>query len=166
MPVAMPAVVERTVTLERTPLAALEHVPLLAGLTPQQLRRVATVARLKRFAAGTAMVRLGDPGNAFYVILEGRALVVRERRRPLQLEAGDFFGELALIEDAPRSADVIAADDVLALTIGRAAFTRLLRSEAALTYVMLRTLVGRLRADQRSTVWQLGNLTAPGATRG
>ena len=51
----------------------------------------------------------------------------------LKLARGDFFGELALIEDAPRSADVIAVDDILALTIGRAAFTKLLRSEAALT---------------------------------
>jgi CRP/FNR family transcriptional regulator, cyclic AMP receptor protein len=137
----------------------LKQVPLFAGLTPQQIRRVSSVAREKRFPAGTAIVRLGTPGNSFYVILEGRALVVRERGRPLTLEAGDFFGELALIEDAPRSADVIAADDVVALTIGRSAFTKLLRSEAALTYVILRSVIGRLRSDQRSPAWQLGNLT-------
>lgn len=141
--------------------AALRRVPLLAGLTPQQLRRVVAVARTKRFAAGTTIVRLGAPGTAFYVIIEGNALVVRANRRPLKLGPGDFFGELALVEDAPRSADVIATDDVVALSIGRAAFTRLLRTEAALTYVVLRTLAGRLRADERSPRWQLGNLAAP-----
>jgi CRP-like cAMP-binding protein len=151
-------------TLEERPPAAagwtpaLKDVPLFAGLTPQQLGRVAAVARLERFPAGSAILRLGDRGESFHVILEGRALVVRSTGRPLELTAGDFFGELALVEDVPRSADVIAADDVTALTIGRAEFTKLLRSEAALTYVILRTLVSRLRADEGSVVWELGNL--------
>jgi CRP-like cAMP-binding protein len=134
-------------------------VPLFAGLTPQQLRRVAEVGRVKLFRAGTAMVKLGEPGDTFFVILDGGALVVREAGRPLKLGSGDFFGELALIENAPRSADVIATDDVTTLTIGHAAFKRLLRSEAAFTYAILRTVVGRLRNDQRAPRWQLGNLS-------
>jgi CRP/FNR family cyclic AMP-dependent transcriptional regulator len=142
-------------------LALLKRVPLFVGLTPQQLRRVVALGRLKRFRAGTPIVRLGARGNSFHVILEGRAFVVRENGRPLSLAAGDFFGELALIDDAPRSADVIAAEDVLAFTIGRPGFTRLLRSEAAFTYVILRTLANRLRADQGSPVWQLGNVSTP-----
>jgi CRP-like cAMP-binding protein len=137
---------------------ALKRVPLFAGLTPQQLGRVAEVARVKRFAAGTTVVHLGAPGNTFYVILDGHALVVRATGRPLKLGRGDFFGELALIEDAPRSADVIATDDIVALTIGRTAFTRLLRTEAALTHAVLRTVVSRLRSDQRTPRWQLDNL--------
>ena len=107
---------------------ALKGVPLFAGLTPQQLRRVAAVGRVKLFRAGTAIVHLGEPGDTFYVILDGHALVVRETGRPLKLHTGDFFGELALIENAPRSADVIATGDVTALTIGRTAFKKLLRS--------------------------------------
>jgi len=150
----------RSVTSETslTLLPALKSAPLFAGLTPQQLRRVAEVSRLKRFAAGATVVHLGADGDTFYVILDGRALVVRETGRPLKLARGDFFGELALIEDAPRSADVIAVDDILALTIGRAAFTKLLRSEAALTHAILRTVVHRLRSDQRTPRWQLNNL--------
>jgi CRP-like cAMP-binding protein len=140
----------------------LKQVPLFAELTNPQLRRVMALARLKRFAAGSTIVRLGDPGDTFYVIVEGRALVVRTTGRPLELTAGDFFGEMALIEEAPRSADVLAADEMVALTIGRAAFTKLLRSEAAVTYMVLRTLVRRLRADQRSPVWYMGNLASPG----
>jgi CRP-like cAMP-binding protein len=93
---------------------------------------------------------MGDHGNAFYVILEGSALVVRPTGRPLKLRVGDFFGEMALLEDAPRSADVIAAEDMQAMTIGRSAFTKLLRSEPQLTHAILRTLAGRLRAAQRS----------------
>jgi CRP/FNR family transcriptional regulator, cyclic AMP receptor protein len=130
----------------------LEHVPLFAGLPLRQLSRVAAVARLKRFAAGTAVVRMGDPGNAFFVILDGSALVVRPTGRPLKLGPGDFFGEMALLDDAPRSADVIAAEEMLAMTIGRSAFTKLLRGEPKLTHAILRTVAGRLRAAQRSPV--------------
>lgn len=146
-------------TLERTDaVPALKAVPLFAGLTPQQLRRVAEVGKVRRFRAGTAMVQLGAPGDTFYVILDGHAIVVRESGRPLKLGEGDFFGELALLENAPRSADVIATDDVTALTIGRNAFAKLLRSEAAFTYAVLRTVVSRLRNDQRAPRWELGNL--------
>jgi CRP-like cAMP-binding protein len=148
-------------TLERTEaLSALRGVPLLAGLTPQQLRRVAEVGRLKLFRAGAAIVRLGEPGDTFYVILDGHALVVRETGRPLKLHAGDFFGELALIENVPRSADVIATDDVTALAIGHTAFKKLLRSEAAFTHAILKTVIGRLRNDQRAPRWELDNLTS------
>jgi CRP-like cAMP-binding protein len=148
-------------TLERTEaLSALRGVPLFAGLTPQQLRRVAEVGRLKLFRAGAAIVRLGEPGDTFYVILDGHALVVREAGRPLKLHAGDFFGELALIENAPRSADVIATDDVTALAIGHTAFKKLLRSEAAFTHAILKTVIGRLRNDQRAPRWELDNLTS------
>ena len=141
-----------------TELTALARVPLFAGLGPRQLRRVAALAQQRRFTAGSTIVRLGGHGDTFYVILEGRALVVRPDRRPLKLGAGDFFGELALIENAPRSADVIAVEEVAALAIGRSAFTKLLRTEPLLTFAILQTVVGRLRADQRSAVWDLGNL--------
>jgi CRP-like cAMP-binding protein len=146
-------------TLERTAaLSALKGVPLFEGLTPQQLRRVAEVGRIRLFRAGAAMVHLVEPGDAFYVIMDGHALVVRESGRPLKLHAGDFFGELAVIENAPRSADVIATDDLTALVIGHTAFKRLLRSEAAFTHAILRTVVARLRNDQRAPRWELDNL--------
>ena len=146
-------------TLERTAaLSALKGVPLFEGLTPQQLRRVAEVGRIRLFRAGSAMVHLGEPGDAFYVIMDGHALVVRESGRPIKLHAGDFFGELALVENVPRSADVIATDDVTALVIGHTAFKRLLRSEAAFTHAILRTVVARLRNDQRAPRWELDNL--------
>ena len=113
---------------------------------------------MKLFRAGATIVHLGETGDTFYVIMDGNALVVRETGRPLKLHTGDFFGELALIENAPRSADVIATDDVTALTIGHTAFKRLLRSEAAFTYAILGAVVGRLRNDQRAPRWELDNL--------
>jgi CRP/FNR family transcriptional regulator, cyclic AMP receptor protein len=128
----------------------LESVPLFAGLSRRHLRRVAALARSKRFAAGTTVMRAGDPGNSFYVILEGSARVVPVGRRPIRRRAGEFFGEMALLDGAPRSADVTAEEEMLTMTIGRSAFMGLLRSEPSIALAIMRTLAERLREAQRS----------------
>jgi CRP-like cAMP-binding protein len=125
----------------------LEEVPLFRHLPRRHLRRI--VARTKRFAPGSAIVRAGEPGNAFYVILDGRARVRPPSGKPVALSAGDSFGEMALLDGAPRSADVTAVTEVLALAISRAAFTKLLRREPEIAQVLLRTLAARLRAAEQ-----------------
>jgi CRP-like cAMP-binding protein len=129
-------------------LDTLAEVPLFEGLSKRHLRRIAKLARLRRFAPGTAMVRAGEAGRTFYVLLDGSAKVNRAGRRPVRLGAGAFFGEMALIDDSPRSADVVAEGEVLALTIDRPGFTKLLRAEPALAQALLRTLAARLRAAE------------------
>jgi CRP-like cAMP-binding protein len=131
-------------------LDTLAEVPLFDGLSKRQLRRVAKLARIRRFAPGSVMVRAGDPGRSFYVLLDGKAKVKLAGGRSGRLGAGEYFGEMALLDDAPRSADVVADGEVLALTIGHAGFTKLLRSEPALAQPLLRTLAARLRAAERS----------------
>jgi CPA1 family monovalent cation:H+ antiporter len=131
-------------------LATLAEIPLFDGLSKRQLRRIAKLARTRRFAPGAAMVRSGDPGRSFYVVLDGSAKVVRAGGRARRLGAGDYFGEMALLDGAPRSADVVAEGELLALTIDRAGFTKLLRAEPALAQALLRTLAARLRAAERS----------------
>jgi CRP-like cAMP-binding protein len=131
-------------------LDTLAEVPLLEGLSKRHLRRVAKLARIRRFASGSPMVRAGDSGRSFYVLLDGNAKVVRPGARSRRLGTGDYFGEMALIDDSPRSADVVADGDVLALTIDRPGFTKLLRAEPALAQALLRTLAARLRAAEAS----------------
>jgi CPA1 family monovalent cation:H+ antiporter len=131
-------------------LATLADVPLFYELSKRDLRRIAKLARIRRFAPGSRMVRAGDPGTSFFVVLDGAALVVPTSGRRRRLGAGDCFGEMALLDGAPRSADVIAEGEVLALTIGRAPFTKLLRKEPALASALLRTLAARLRAAEAS----------------
>ena len=131
-------------------LSTLAEVPLFEGLSKRQLRRVAKLARIRRFASGSAMVRAGDAGTSFFVLLDGRARVVPRGGRAKRLGAGDSFGEMALLDGAPRSADVVADGEVLTLTIGRSSFGKLLRKEPALTQALLRTLAARLRAAERS----------------
>jgi CRP-like cAMP-binding protein len=130
-------------------LATLAEVPLFEGLSKRHLRRIAKLARIRRFASGSAMVRTGDSGRSFYVLLDGKAKVVRADGRSRRLGVGDYFGEMALLDDAPRSADVVAEGEVLALTIDRPGFAKLLRAEPALAQALLRTLAARLRAAER-----------------
>jgi CRP/FNR family transcriptional regulator, cyclic AMP receptor protein len=131
-------------------LATLGEVPLFEGLSKRHLRRIAKLARIRRFASGSTVVRTGDPGRTFYVLLDGKARVLRGGSRARRLETGDYFGEMALLDDAPRSADVVADGEVLALTIDRPGFAKLLRAEPALSQAILRTLAARLRAAEKT----------------
>ena len=127
-------------------LDTLEEVPLFEGLSKRHLRRIAKLAHIRRFAPGSVMVRAGDAGRSFYVLLDGSAKGNRAGGRSVRIGAGSFFGEMALIDDSPRSADVVAEGEVLTLTIDRPGFAKLLRSEPALSQALLRTLADRLRA--------------------
>jgi CRP-like cAMP-binding protein len=131
-------------------IPVLAQVPLFAGLSRRHLKRVASLARTRRFAPGVSIIRAGHAGTALYVLIDGGARVVRPTERPLRLQPGDHFGEMALLDDSPRSADVVAEGEVLAMTIGRRAFDKLLRSEPALTRELLRALATRLRDAQSS----------------
>jgi CRP-like cAMP-binding protein len=137
--------------MNRDWLPVLAEVPLFRNLSRRHLKRVASVGRTRRFASGTAIVRAGDAGTSFYVLIDGAARVTPSTGRPRRLGAGDFFGEMALLDDSPRSADVVADGDVLALTISRSAFGKLVRSEPGLAHELLRALAARLRAAERSS---------------
>jgi CRP-like cAMP-binding protein len=128
----------------------LAGVSLFYGLPKRHLRQIAKLARVRGFSAGQAIVRTGDPGKSFYVLLNGNATVVRAGRRSRRLRPGDYFGEMALLDDAPRSADVVADTDLLALTIERPGFLKLLRADPVIAHALLRTLAARLRAAESS----------------
>jgi CRP-like cAMP-binding protein len=128
---------------------ALESVPLFYGLSKRHLRRIAELGRTKRYAPGAPIVRAGSPGTSFYVILDGDVRVLPPGGRASRLRRGDSFGEMALLDRAPRSADVVADGEVLTMTIGSAGFAKLLRREPQLSNALLRTLARRLRAAER-----------------
>jgi CRP-like cAMP-binding protein len=128
----------------------LADVPLFQNLSRRHLKRVASLGRMRRYGPGTSIVRAGDAGSAFFVLLDGTARVVTSKGRARRLGSGDFFGEMALLDDSPRSADVVADGEVLTMTISRSAFGKLLRSEPALSHELLRTLAGRLRAAEKT----------------
>ena len=133
--------------------AILQKVPLFSQLSPPDLQRVVDVARERAYPRNSVILFEDDPGDALYVVAAGQVKVVLigEDGREVILSVmgeGEFFGEMALIDDSPRSADVVAEGEVLALTIDRSGFTKLLRAEPALSQALLRTLAARLRAAE------------------
>jgi CRP-like cAMP-binding protein len=134
--------------MSRAWVDVLVDVPLLTGLSRRNLGKVAALGRTKRFPARTSIVTAGTNADAFYVILDGRA-TVRAGQRRIPLVTGDYFGEMALLDGAPRSADITAVGAVTVLVVGRAAFTKLIRDEPGIAEAMLKTLAARLRAAQQ-----------------
>jgi CRP-like cAMP-binding protein len=130
---------------ERATVQVLAQVPIFASLSHRHLGRVAGVTAAKRYPPNSLLVRVGTPADAFYVILSGNARV-EARGRPVTLEAGDFFGEMALIDGETRAATVTAITDVLVLRIARAKFLKLLEAEPKVALAIMATLSRRLRA--------------------
>jgi len=87
----------------------LQGVPLFARCTPRELRTIARFVATAELPAGTHLVREGEAGDALFVILEGEALIMTGDRELARVKDGDYVGELALLDGAPRAADVIAA---------------------------------------------------------
>jgi CPA1 family monovalent cation:H+ antiporter len=130
---------------DRETAELLAQVPMFAMLSRRHLGRIAGIAAAKRFAANSPMVRVGERSDGFYVILAGDARVDVPGRH-IALEAGDFFGEMALLDGEPRAATVTAITEVLVLTIARAKFLRLLEAEPKVALAIMATLTRRLRA--------------------
>ena len=137
--------------LDKSQVQALERTALFQALPRRHRQRVADLAEVKSFADRDRIVRAGDPGDAFYILLSGGAEVETPDGRKLTLAEGDHFGELSLIDGAPRAATVCAAGDVTAARIPRYEFRDLLADEPTLAAGLLPGLamVARdlLRAD-------------------
>jgi CRP/FNR family transcriptional regulator, cyclic AMP receptor protein len=122
----------------------LESVPLLAGLDDRVRRRLAETGKRRTYAAENPIVTEGTTGSAFYIVLSGGARVERAGEVIGQLSAGDFFGELALIEEHPRSASVIAVEETDCLLFPAWEFTALLEEHPQLAMPIMKALIGRL----------------------
>jgi len=142
---------------------ALRRIKILADLNDAQLSHLSDFMELQRIPQWATVVRQGDPGDAMYLILEGelRARVMIGDRETIlsTLSAGDFFGDIALFDQGPRSADVIANAESVLLRISSVSFERLAKEAPALATPFLRatsrTLASRIRADNK----KLGQMT-------
>lgn len=120
-------------------------VPLFAGLSQHRLQRVARVAKVKRYAAGTVIARAGARGVMFHVIVAGRAEAVTPDGYVHVMQPGGFFGELSLLDGAPRTATVSALDELVTLRIIRSDLMRLLKEEPTIAVGLLQGLVALVR---------------------
>lgn len=106
----------------------LEEVPLLSTLTPYERSKIADALQSRKFPSGHTIIREGDPGHEFYLLEAGEAVAYRSGNdTPVKhYKKGDFFGELALLNDAPRAASVVSQTEVKVARLGKSAFQRLL----------------------------------------
>lgn len=129
----------------------MSHVPLFAGLSARDLRRVAALAEEVWMAPGSVVVEAGTPGDAFYVILDGTVRVLRAGtgRTVRRLGPGDHFGELALLDGGPRTTTVVADTSLDAIQIRGKAFRRMLLAQPRVGLKIMAQLAGRIRECER-----------------
>jgi CRP/FNR family transcriptional regulator, cyclic AMP receptor protein len=121
------------------------QIPLLSVLSPKVRASVLAYAKRQTYEPEEVVVREGDPGTHLYFITSGRATVTQAGPGWVgRLEPGDFFGELALIEEHGRTATVTAEDDLTCMLVPAWEFRALLKEHPELAVELLHALIGRL----------------------
>jgi CRP-like cAMP-binding protein len=118
---------------------------LFGGLPGENLATLAGIATEVRSAAGTILFRDGDAGDSLYVVTSGRVRIVKGGSEIAVLGKGACFGEMAVLDQAPRSADAVVMDEAVLLRIGWEEFFDVLAENPALTQGVVRLLTRRLR---------------------
>lgn len=127
----------------------LSELPLFASLSTRQCRAVARLAQFAWFAPGDVLVRAGDPGDSFYLIVSGKARL-DGKPSARTLGAGDFFGEMTLLDGEPRSATITATTELQAMLLPRRAFVKIVRQEPGIALTVMAELAARVRRLERS----------------
>jgi CRP-like cAMP-binding protein len=141
---------QRARRTRRETAKALSIVPLFVGLSKRDLDRLAEETDVVSFPPGATIVEEGLLGETMFVVLSGEAKVVQGKRRLGTVRPGDFFGEVALLDGAPRSASVVAETPLEAIRLYRRTLLKLLEAEPQLSLKILDSLVRRVRDLTRS----------------
>jgi CRP-like cAMP-binding protein len=127
-------------------IEVLGSIPLFSSSTRDELSKLAGLFDEVTRPAGAALVREGAPGNEFFVLVDGMATASVQGEKLATLEPGDFFGEMSLLEHAPRAATIVADTDVTLLVAEPRGFASLWATAPAVGVRMLRTMSSRLRS--------------------
>jgi CRP-like cAMP-binding protein len=127
------------------PFEATSRVPLFANLDKKHLNYLANVARRSSYRPGEIIVRKGEKGDELCLILAGQVEVRSGGKVLANLGKGDFFGEIALFDNQPRSADVVAVSPTTCFGIARPSFQRILGKEPKMVPGIMKELANRLR---------------------
>ncbi|HEX2304101.1 MAG TPA: cyclic nucleotide-binding domain-containing protein [Gaiella sp.] len=131
-----------------TRVELLRGLPLFELCSKRDLRRIAALAEERTIESGTELIREGEPGTEFYVVVDGEVDVRRRGRRIARLGASSFVGEIALLARSPRTATVVAATPLRVLAISGRDFVELLDTLPELWLKVARTLADRVDADE------------------
>jgi CRP/FNR family transcriptional regulator, cyclic AMP receptor protein len=145
----------------------LQGVELFRGIKPVALQRIARVTQEVCFEAGAPIFRHGDPGDKLWLLLEGKVRITRDlhglgEETLAVLSAGQMFGEMALLDESPRSADAWAHSPCRLLTVPKDGFDDLLFTDKDLAYEVLWSMVRMLTTRLRETNDKLALLSSSG----
>ena len=141
--------------LAKVSTTLLRNVPLFAGLDEERLNVLVRAIVRKSVGRNARVIGAGDPTDSLYIIISGRLKVMMSDEQGREvilsiLSPGEFFGEMGLLDDSPRSASVVTLEACELLTISKADFKRSLADNFELSLMVMRGLVKRLRdADQK-----------------
>ena len=128
----------------------LKSVDLFSKINGEDLAQVAGIAQEVNFDNGDLVIQEGEMGDAMFLIIEGEVMVHKLGQTIASLGERDSFGEMAILDDEPRSASVTAASDVICLKVEREDFYELMSEKAEIAYGVIRVLTHRIReANQK-----------------
>ena len=123
----------------------LGSMPLFQGVDPEDLGGIADRTVEVDYAGGGVIVREGEIGTGFFVIVAGTVRVVRDGETVITLGRGDFFGELSVLDRRPRIAQVVAAEPTTCLALASWDLEAVIAEQPRVALAMLRVLAERLR---------------------
>ena len=126
----------------------IKRAPLFAECSRKDLNEIAGIADEIDLREGKELTKEGRPGREFFVLIEGKADVKKGSRRVNTLGPGDFFGEIALVTQRPRTATVVTTAPVRALVITDRSFRSLLQHQPAIQGKVMSALAARLGPDE------------------
>jgi CRP/FNR family transcriptional regulator, cyclic AMP receptor protein len=139
--------------MAEAPIELLEQIPLFEGLPRDELGRIARSFKERRFSAGDTVTAEGAGGVGFFVIGEGTAKVEVHGEERGRLGTGDYFGELALIdEQARRTATIVADSDLTCYGLTSWEFRPLVETNAAIAWKLLQVMAKRLRESEQQQI--------------
>jgi CRP/FNR family cyclic AMP-dependent transcriptional regulator len=128
----------------------LERSPLWSGIGKQDFKAIVKVAKQHEFESGDTIVKKGEEGAGFYLVLDG-AVEIRSNGNTLsRLGPGQFFGEMSVVDAQPRSADVVAVEPSRVLVLSAWSFKSLVSERPRIAVKMLQEFVRRLRNTDRA----------------
>jgi signal transduction histidine kinase len=130
------------------------------GISQLEIDELLNRSQVRNYVKGIVLTHEGEVESKFYILLDGKVNVTKtinniEQRHLKELEAGDFFGEMALIHNAPRAATVTAIEPVTVLEIEKEDFDRVLRNSSSVSMAMVREISNRLRENDEMAIEDL-----------
>jgi len=129
---------------------AIKNAPLFSRLAKKDVKQLAALLTQRSFPAGTVIIEQGKPGVGFFIIASGTASVTGGGTRSWQLKQGDHFGEVALIDDGPRMAEVTAETDLECYALAAWQFRPFVQDHPDVAWALMQSLVRRIVRDSGS----------------